>query len=236
MYADLIIHGAKQLLTLQGGPQRGMDLGSLGMIEDGAIAIADGIILAVGPSEEILDHYQAGRRINAKGQVLLPGFVDPHTHVLWVGERAAEFEQRVAGATYMEIMAAGGGIMATVRAVRQADLKQIMDESRPRLQRMLSHGTTTAEAKTGYGLSTATELRMLEAVMHLDQEGPWDLSPTFLGAHAIPAEYSASRQNTAMMPNRTLIWSRKKCCRQYFTPGRNNTPITPSRLSTCSVK
>lgn len=194
MHADLIIHSAEQLLSLQGGPQRGMDLGSLGLIEDGAIAMAKGIILAVGPSTEILDCYHADRRIDAAGQVVLPGFVDPHTHVLWVGERAAEFEQRVAGATYMEIMAAGGGIMATVRAVRRADLEQIINESRPRLQRMLCHGTTTAEAKTGYGLSTAAELRMLEAVMHLDQEGPWDLSPTFLGAHAIPAEYSDDAQ------------------------------------------
>jgi len=189
MLADLIIHSADQLLTLKGGPQRGMDLGSLDLIKDGAIAIADGVILAVGTSADILNRYPTERRIDAGGQVLLPGFVDPHTHVLWVGERAAEFEQRVAGASYMEIMAGGGGIMATVRKVRQADLGQLMDESRPRLQRVLRHGTTTVEAKSGYGLSTTAELRILEAAMRLNQEGPWELAPTFLGAHAIPAEY-----------------------------------------------
>lgn len=215
MQADMIIHGADQLLTLQGGPQRGADLGTLNIIEDGAVAIADGHCLAVGASADILDRYEADCRINASGQVLLPGFVDPHTHVVWVGERAAEFEQRVAGATYMEIMAGGGGIMATVRAVRDADLEQLMDESRSRLQSMLRHGSTTVEAKTGYGLSLATEMRMLEAVISLDQEGPWDLAATFLGAHAIPAEYREDAQSYTdlvtdeMLPTVLRTWQER---------------------------
>jgi imidazolonepropionase len=119
----------------------------------------------------------------------MPGFVDPHTHLLWVGDRAAEFEMRLEGKTYLEILAAGGGILSTVRFTRQASIQTLMDETRPRLQDMLTHGTTTAEAKTGYGLQTETELRMLQALLLLDAEGPLDITPTFLGAHAIPPEY-----------------------------------------------
>jgi imidazolonepropionase len=121
--------------------------------------------------------------------VVCPGFVDPHTHLVWVGDRAGEFEQRIAGATYMEIMAAGGGIMSTVRATRAASVAALMAETRPRLDRMLAHGSTTIEVKTGYGLETATELRQLEAIVALDRVHPATLVPTFLGAHAIPAEY-----------------------------------------------
>ena len=119
----------------------------------------------------------------------MPGFVDPHTHVVFAGDRANEFERRIAGATYMEIMNAGGGIMSTVRATRAASVDELVAQTRARLDRMLQHGTTTAEAKTGYGLETQAELRMLAAIARLDAEHPIDLVPTFLGAHAIPAEY-----------------------------------------------
>jgi imidazolonepropionase len=119
----------------------------------------------------------------------MPGFVDPHTHVVFAGDRAPEFEMRLRGASYMEIMAAGGGIMNTVRATREASPEDIVNESRKRLDRMLAHGTTIVEAKTGYGLNTAGELKMLEAIRLLDQGHALDIVPTFLGAHAIPTEY-----------------------------------------------
>jgi imidazolonepropionase len=116
--------------------------------------------------------------------------VDPHTHVIWMGDRANEFEQRLAGRSYMEIMAAGGGIMSTVRQTRAANVPELVDAARPRLRRMLAHGTTTVEGKTGYGLETAAELRQLDALEVLAAEGPWTLVPTFIGAHAVPAEYA----------------------------------------------
>jgi imidazolonepropionase len=119
----------------------------------------------------------------------MPGFVDPHTHLLWAGDRAAEFELRLEGKTYLEILAAGGGILSTVAHTRQASLQTLLDEVRPRLRDMLAYGTTTAEAKTGYGLQTEAELRMLQALLLLDAEGPLEIAPTFLGAHAIPPEY-----------------------------------------------
>jgi len=154
------------------------------------VACADGRIVAVGPTAEVRADWQARAELDASGKVVCPGFVDPHTHVVWAGDRAGEFEQRVRGATYMEIMAAGGGIMSTVRATRAATLAQLVAETHPRLDRLLAHGSTTVEVKTGYGLTTADELKTLEAITTLDVDHPITLVPTFLGAHAIPAEYS----------------------------------------------
>jgi imidazolonepropionase len=190
MQIDLLLHSAKQLLTMPGGPQRGSALGTLGLIADGAVAILNGKILATGTTADLQGRFAPTQTIDATGKVVIPGFVDPHTHALWAGNRAQEFEMRIAGATYLEIMRAGGGIMATVRQTRQASVQQLVEETRPRLQRMLEHGTTTVEVKTGYGLDTATELRQWQALSQLQTEGPWDLIPTFLGAHAVPAEYS----------------------------------------------
>jgi imidazolonepropionase len=121
---------------------------------------------------------------------VLPGFVDAHTHVIFAGDRVDEFERRLEGATYLEIMAAGGGIMSTVRATRMASEDQLAAESATRLRKMLAHGTTTAEAKSGYGLTTADELKMLRAIARLNSIQPIELVPTFLGAHALPAEYA----------------------------------------------
>ena len=192
MDIDLLIARASQLLVIlphDDGPQRGTRLGDLGLIEDGAVAIRGEQIVAVGPTSDLAAQFKAKQVIDAAGKVVMPGFVDPHTHVVWAGDRAAEFEQRIAGATYLEIMNAGGGIMATVRKTRAASVEQLVEETHPRLERMLAHGSTTVEAKTGYGLETAAELRMLEAIDRLDAEHPIDLVPTFIGAHAIPAEY-----------------------------------------------
>jgi imidazolonepropionase len=185
----MIIHSASQLLTLAGGPQRGYELGRLGLIEDGAVLIQDGFIQAVGPSVELHAAHPDEETLDAGGKVVMPGFVDPHTHLIWAGDRAAEFELRLQGKTYLEILAAGGGILSTVRATRAASLDDLITETRPRLRSMLAHGTTTAEAKTGYGLELQSELRLMQALLALDEEGPLDLAITFLGAHAIPPEF-----------------------------------------------
>ncbi len=147
-------------------------------------------IAAVGPSDELRSAYPNEPALSAANRVVMPGLVDPHTHLLWAGDRAAEFELRVQGKTYQEIMAAGGGIVSTVRATRAATVEQLIAETRPRLEAMFAYGTTTAEAKTGYGLETEAEIRMLEALLALDQEGPLELAVTFLGAHALPPEYA----------------------------------------------
>jgi imidazolonepropionase len=196
MEADLLIYNAGQLLTLaganhSGGPRRGLEMGELGMIPDGAVAIGGGHILGVGPASELRDTVRADRVLDAGGRVVVPGFVDPHTHLVWAGERADEFEMRVAGASYMEIMAAGGGIMSTVRATRAATVEDLVTATWPRLQQMLSHGTTTIEIKTGYGLNTRDELKQLAAIQALQKQTPVTLVPTFMGAHAIPTEYKA---------------------------------------------
>lgn len=185
---DLLIHSAAQLVTCAGNkPKRGQAMQAVNIISDGAIAIDGEIIVAVGKTGDL--KYTARQEINASGKVICPGFVDPHTHVVFAGDRIDEFEMRIKGKTYMEIMADGGGIMNTVRATRAASLDQLIEESRARLDAMLKLGTTTAEIKTGYGLDTATELNMLRATEILDQSHSIDLIPTFLGAHAIPAEY-----------------------------------------------
>jgi imidazolonepropionase len=190
-HVDLLLHSAGQLCCLpgHGRPQRGAALGELGIVADGALAVADSRIVAVGPSDELSRRYTARQSLDAGGACVVPGFVDPHTHLPWLGDRAAEFEHRLAGASYMEIMAAGGGIMATVRQTRAASLADLVADNRPRLARMLAHGTTSAEAKSGYGLETATELKQLEAIVALGEQQPVELTPTFLPAHAVPAEY-----------------------------------------------
>ncbi len=190
----MLIHSAKQVLTLAGGPQRGRELGRLGLIGDGAVLMRDEKIVAVGPSSELRASYPDEPTLDASGCVILPGFVDPHTHLIWAGDRAREFEMRLEGKKYLEILAAGGGILSTVRQTRTASIEALMAQTRPRMLRMFAHGTTTAEAKTGYGLQTATELRMLKALLSLDDESPLELAITFLGAHAIAPEYKGNPQ------------------------------------------
>lgn len=190
----MIIHSASQLLTLQGGPQRGGDLGQLGIIEDGAIVIRDEKIVALGKTADIRAAYPNDPTLDAGGCVVMPGFVDPHTHLIWGGDRAAEFELKMSGTPYLDILAAGGGILSTVRATRTASIESLVAQARPRLLRMFSHGTTTVEAKTGYGLQTATELRLLKALLALEDENRVDLAITFMGAHAIAPEYKDNPQ------------------------------------------
>jgi imidazolonepropionase len=190
----MLIHSSSQLLTLAGGPQRGRALGTLGILENGAVVVREEKIVAVGTTAELRASYPHEPTLDANGCVLMPGFVDPHTHVIWGGDRAGEFEMKMAGKPYLEILAQGGGILSTVKQTRTASIETLMAQTRPRLLRMFRHGTTTAEAKTGYGLQTATELRLLKALLALDEESPLDLVITFLGAHAIAPEYRDNPQ------------------------------------------
>ncbi len=191
MHADLLIHSARQLVTCASplGVRRGGEMSDLGIIEDGAAAIEGERILAIGTSTDLRAAYDAPRQIDASGFVVCPGFVDAHTHAVYAGDRAGEFEARIQGKSYLEIMAAGGGIVSTMRAVRAASLEQLIAESRPRLDMMLALGTTTAEVKSGYGLERDAELKMLAAIAALNADHPLDLVPTFMGAHAVPPEY-----------------------------------------------
>ncbi len=190
----MLIHSSSQLLTLAGGPQRGDALGALGIIENGAVLVRDEKIEAVGATDELKAAYPDEPMLDAGGCVMMPGFVDPHTHLIWAGDRANEFELKMSGVPYLDILAAGGGILSTVKATRTASMETLIAQTRPRLLRMFAHGTTTAEAKTGYGLNTATELRLLKALLALDDESPLDLAITFLGAHAIAPEYKDNPQ------------------------------------------
>ena len=201
----MLIHSAAQLLTLAGGPQRGSTLGTLGVIENGAVLIRDEKIVAVGPTDELRLAHPDEPTLDAGGCVVLPGFVDPHTHLIWAGDRAAEFETKMAGTKYLDILAAGGGILSTVRQTRTASIESLIAQTRPRLLRMFAHGTTTAEAKTGYGLQTATELRLLKALLALADESPLDLVITFLGAHAIAPEYKDDPQGYTDLVTDTML-------------------------------
>lgn len=186
----ILIHNASQLLTLAGGPQRGQRLGELNLIQDGAVAIAEGKVLATGRSAAMLARYPEASTFDAQGHVVLPGLVDPHTHLVWAGDRANEFEMRLQGRSYLEIMAAGGGIVSTVNATRAASAEDLIEQTSERIWQAFRHGTTTAEVKTGYGLELSSELKQLDVILALNARGPASLVPTFLGAHAIPVEYT----------------------------------------------
>jgi imidazolonepropionase len=201
----MLIHSSSQLLTLKGGPQRGHALGTLGIIENGAVVVRDEKITAVGTTAELKASYPNEPTLDASTCVLMPGFVDPHTHVIWGGDRANEFEMKMAGKPYLEILAEGGGILSTVKQTRRASIESLMAQTRPRLLRMFAHGTTTVEAKTGYGLQTATELRLLKALLALDDETPLDLAITFLGAHAIAPEFSGNPQGYTDLICETML-------------------------------
>lgn len=194
----LWIKYATQLATIAGenGPRRREAMSEIGIIEDGSIWIEDGLIKAVGTTEELESLY--GERaseadiIDATGRLVTPGLVDPHTHVVYGGSREREFEMRLEGATYMEIMNAGGGIHATTRMTREATEDELVDQSSRRLDSFLKHGVTTVEGKSGYGLDLETELKQLRATKRLNETHPIDLVPTFMGAHAVPQEYKGN--------------------------------------------
>ncbi len=203
----LLIHGASQVATLAGGIRRGALQGELALLDAataggpgaaGAPVVAcwEGQIVGVGPRDRVeagleMSGYSMARfaRIDAAGGVVTPGLVDPHTHLLFAGTREGELVLRQQGAGYLDILAAGGGILSTVAATRAASAEDLAEHGRRWLDEMARHGVTTVEAKSGYGLDLTTELRLLEVAFQLGREGPVDVVPTFLGAHAVPAEY-----------------------------------------------
>lgn len=187
---DLLIHDAAQVVTCAGGPKRGAALADAGVIVDGAVAIDGGHIVAAGPSAEVEARYRGRRTLDATGKVICPGFVDCHTHLVFGGERVAEFERKLAGVTYQELLAAGGGILSTMRATRAASLDDLVATGTQRLHTMLRLGTTAVEIKTGYGLDTASELKLLDAIAALAGATLLDIVPTLLAAHAVPPEFA----------------------------------------------
>jgi imidazolonepropionase len=196
----LVIHGAAQLLTLAGDndrPRTGAGMSELGVVENGSVAVEGERILAVGPREEVErivwerwgDAALEARVIDAAGKLVMPGLIDPHTHLVFAGSREYELEMRLKGATYLEILQAGGGILSTTRLTREASEEELAEQAQKRLNRFLLHGVTTVEAKSGYGLTVEDELKQLRVVRRLNEAHPVDVVSTFMGAHAVPPEY-----------------------------------------------
>ena len=189
----MLVLNASELLTLK-GPRRARaksEMSDLSIVKNGAVAISDGVIIDVGRTDSVLrEHDSTGiEKIDASGKVVMPGFVDPHTHLVYAGSREFELELKAKGKSYMEILEGGGGILRTVRDTRGASSQELFRESAKRLESMMAHGSTTIEAKSGYGLDKDVEIRMLETVKRLDEEYPVSLVPTYLGAHVVAPEF-----------------------------------------------
>lgn len=194
MIDDLLIVHASELVTLK-GPRRARakaEMSDLAIIRDGAVAVSGGVIVDVGRTDSILKEHGAGdvEIIDATDRTVLPGFVDPHTHLVYAGSREFELELKAKGKGYLEILREGGGILRTVSDTRLASPGTLFKESAKRLESMISHGTTTVEAKSGYGLDRTVELRLLETARKLGDEYPVTIVPTYLGAHAVPPEFA----------------------------------------------
>lgn len=194
MKADLLILNASELVTMSGGrgARRGKEMTNLGIINDGSLAAYRGKIVAVGKTDDVKQRVElepSGKSIDARGKVVMPGFVDPHTHISFAGDRDEEFALRLKGVSYIEMLQRGAGILKTVRETRSASDEQIEKNTLGVLRKMLVHGTTTAEVKSSYGLNMETELRILRTIKRLKTRQPIDLVPTFFGAHVIPPEF-----------------------------------------------
>ena len=194
---DRLFVRCRQLVTLTDGaptgPRRADAMRAMGVIEDGAVAVKDGRVVAVGATDEIAAAYRAPEELDLEGFVVLPGFVDCHTHPVFAKTREQEFHMRCAGADYMEIAQAGGGILSSMRAVREASLDELTRTTERHLWRFLEHGITTIEAKGGYGLSLAAEQKSMQALEAASAQVPLNLKRTFLGAHEFPPEYRDDR-------------------------------------------
>lgn len=189
---NLIIKNSSELVTCKGNaPKRGKEMSDIGIIKNGAVVVEDGIIVAVGTTEEILSKYDEKnyKLIDASNKAVLPGFIDSHTHLIFGGYRADEFSWRLRGDTYMSIMERGGGITNSVRATRAESLENLVEIGRKRLHKMLKFGVTTVEGKSGYGLDLDTEVKQLEAMKILNSEEAIDIVSTFLGPHSVLPEY-----------------------------------------------
>jgi imidazolonepropionase len=192
--ADLLIINIGQLVTCASGgrAKRGSEMLDVGLISNAAIALKDGLFADVGTTNDIGSVWESDKVIDGRGRVVCPGFVDPHTHIVYAGDRLNEFELKIKGADYLEISGSGGGIISTVRNTRESSFDTLMEATLLRLDKMLECGTTTAEVKTGYGLNTETELKMLRVIERLDKAHPIDLIPTFLAAHTVPPEFKGN--------------------------------------------
>ena len=192
MADSLLICGASQLLTLRGhGPRRGDSLAHLALIEGGALLVRDGLIAAVGTRAEVekLPEARTAEKIDLGGRVALPGFVDAHTHLIHAASRAEEYELKIAGASYDEIARKGGGILNSVKRLRATTSEALKKRAHAALKQFAAYGTTTLEAKSGYGLDVTSELKILRLHQELAAEQPLEIVSTFLGAHVVPAEY-----------------------------------------------
>jgi imidazolonepropionase len=191
---DLVIKNAAELLTLSPSLKEGS---GLGIIRNGAVAVEGGKIAWIGKTDELsgaIPSERRGREIDASGKVVMPGLIDSHTHLVFAGSREHEFEQRLRGLSYLEIAERGGGIVSTVEATRRASFEELFFLGKRRLDRMLSKGVTTVEAKSGYGLSLQDELKILRVTKALQDDHPIDIVPTFLGAHTVPKEFRENRR------------------------------------------
>jgi imidazolonepropionase len=189
---SLLITGASQLLTLRGkGPRRGSSLSKLGIVEDGAVLVRDGLIIAADKRARVESRKDARRaeKVDVGGRVILPGFVDSHTHLVHAASRAEEYELKIQGVSYEEIARKGGGILNSVKRLRATTSDALKGRALAALQEFAAYGTTTVEAKSGYGLDVASELKILQLHRELNQVQPLEIVSTFLGAHVVPAEY-----------------------------------------------
>ena len=199
MLADCIVTNALEVITCGGpAPRRGASQADAGSIANGAVASMDGLIVFAGTSDVCareVDGAAGCTVVDATGCTVVPGFVDAHTHLVYAGDRRDELRMRLAGATYASIAADGGGILQTVRATRDCSEDLLAGSARVRLDELLRCGTTTCEVKSGYGLTTDSELKLLRVIRRLSHDGPIDLVPTFMGAHEIPPEYRGRRDD-----------------------------------------
>ncbi len=215
--ADLVIRNASELVTVasNGKARAGKNAGAIGVIPNGAIAMAGEKIIAVGTTAGVLKQIDASEAqiIDASGKTVLPGFVDCHTHLVFAGSREDEVELKAQGVPYLDILKRGGGILKTVRQTRAATEGQLVQNAKITLQTMLEHGTTTVEAKTGYGLDTKTEMKLLDAATKAASQSAVEVVNTFLGAHAVPQDQTAESYTQSviddMMP---LAASRAEYC------------------------
>jgi imidazolonepropionase len=190
----LVIDNAGEMITVAGNnrrPRKGESLNDMGIINDGALVIQDGIIVDVGPRTEVFAsrEIEGATIIDAGGKLVLPGFVDPHTHLIFAGSRENELRWKIEGASYAEIASRGGGIISTMNATREASQDDLLGLAKDRLEVMMRHGTTSVEVKSGYGLNVDDEIKMLEVAKQLSEANALDISSTFLGAHAIPPDF-----------------------------------------------
>ena len=193
--ADILIVNAEEMLTIAGSsmkPRTGKQMRELGIIRDGALAIREGKIVAVGKTQDVTKAFRGNYVLSAKGKTVLPGFVDPHTHLVFAGSREDEFEMYVEGASFMELLNSSDAILKTTRETRRTRLEKLVELGLERLDTMLAHGTTTVETKSGYGLNVEDELKILKAAKRINQLHCMNVVSTFMGAHAVPTEYKQS--------------------------------------------